>query len=84
MNTDQIKQHVRRLVQDGGYFIKWQHIKQRGHCVEEYEIKTVLLHGRHVPDRDDRGCDNSIRGLRHERRIPYRHTGRTCKRAADD
>jgi len=23
-----------------------------GHHVEEYEIKTVLLHGRHVPDRD--------------------------------
>lgn len=52
MNTDQIKQHVQRLVQGGRYFIKWQHIKQRGHRVEEYEIKTVLLHGRHVPDRD--------------------------------
>jgi len=52
MNPDQIKQYVRMLVLDGKYSIEWQHIKQHGHHVEEYEIKTVLLHGRHVPDRD--------------------------------
>ena len=52
MNPDQIKQYVQMLVMDGRYSIEWRHIKQRGHRVEEYEIKTVLLHGRHVPDRD--------------------------------
>lgn len=52
MNPDQIKQYVQMLVLDGRYSIEWRHIKQRGHYVEEYEIKTVLLHGRHVPDRD--------------------------------
>ena len=52
MNPDQIKQYVQMLVLDGRYSIEWRHIKQRGHHIEEYEIKTVLLHGRHVPDRD--------------------------------
>ena len=46
-----LKQCVRKLVLDDKYFIAWQHIKQRGHRIEEYEIKTVLLHGRHTPDR---------------------------------
>ncbi len=52
MNPDQIKQYVQMLVLDGRYSIEWRHIRQRGHRVEEYEIKTVLLHGRHAPDRD--------------------------------
>ena len=43
MNPDQIKQYVQMLVLDGRYSIEWRHIEQRGHRVEEYEIKTVLF-----------------------------------------
>lgn len=60
MDMDQTRQRVHALVQDGRYFIKWQHIKRRGHHVEEYEIKTVLLHGRHAPDRDRQNRYNAF------------------------
>lgn len=52
MNILEIKEKARCLVLEEKYHINWEHIRKRGHIVSEFEIKMVLLHGRHDFDRE--------------------------------
>ena len=40
------------LVLEGRYRILWKHIQERGHEISEFEIKMIILHGRHAPDKE--------------------------------
>ena len=52
MGILEIREKARCLVLEERYHINWEHIIKRGHAVSEFEIKMVLLHGRHEFDRE--------------------------------
>ncbi|MDI6708539.1 MAG: hypothetical protein QME47_05600 [Candidatus Thermoplasmatota archaeon] len=52
MDILEIRAKAIALVLEGKYRILWEHIKERGHEISEFEIKMTILHGRHAPDRE--------------------------------
>ncbi|PJB21420.1 MAG: hypothetical protein CO114_05430 [Euryarchaeota archaeon CG_4_9_14_3_um_filter_38_12] len=52
MEILEIREKARCLALEGKYHISWEHIRKRGHTVSEFEIKMMLLHGRHEFDKE--------------------------------
>lgn len=52
MDISEIRAKAIALVLEGKYSVLWKHIRERGHEISEFEIRIIILHGRHVPDRE--------------------------------